>query len=54
MVKSKKQIIVDTLRSFKAEVETIQEHEGNTLTLYEIKPSPGTRVTRIRLSLIHI
>lgn len=48
MVKSKKQIIIDTLRSFNAEVDTIQEHEGNTLTLYEIKPSPGTRVTRIR------
>lgn len=43
-----KQIIIDTLRSFNAEVDTIQEHKGNTLTLYEIKPSPGTRVTRIR------
>lgn len=43
-----KQIIIDTLRSFKAEIDSITEYEGHTLTLYEVKPSPGTRVTRIR------
>lgn len=43
-----KQTIVDTLASFKAGIDTINEYQGHTLTLYEIKPSPGTRVTRIR------
>ena len=48
MDRTNKQILVDTLRSFNAEIDTIEEHEGHTLTLYEVKPSPGTRVTRIR------
>ena len=40
--------ILQTFRSFGIKVETITETEGATVTLYEVAPSVGTRISKIR------
>ena len=43
-----KQRIVQILDSFKVGVESIAEYKGSTLTLYEVKPKLGIRISKIR------
>ncbi len=40
--------IVDVLRNFGVEISTIRATVGPTITLYEITPAPGVRISRIR------
>jgi S-DNA-T family DNA segregation ATPase FtsK/SpoIIIE len=40
--------IVTTLRSFGIEISTIKATVGPTVTLYEITPAPGIRISKIR------
>ena len=40
--------IVDVLRSFGVEISSIKATVGPTITLYEITPAPGVRISRIR------
>ena len=40
--------IVDVLRNFGVEISSIKAIVGPTLTLYEITPAPGVRISRIR------
>ena len=51
--------IIETLQNFKIEVAKISAEVGPTVTLYEIVPAPGIRISKIKnleddLSLIHI
>ncbi|MFQ3671134.1 MAG: DNA translocase FtsK, partial [Verrucomicrobiia bacterium] len=41
------QLIVETLRHFKIDVEPGQITRGATITVFEVKPAPGIRVERI-------
>jgi len=43
-----KQKILQVLNSFNIGIENITEYQGNTLTLYQIKPKIGVRISRIR------
>ncbi len=43
-----KQRIVEVLRSFKIEISRIQATVGPTVTLYEIVPAPGIRISKIK------
>lgn len=43
-----KQKVVQILESFKVGVESIAEYKGSTLTLYEVKPKLGIRISKIR------
>lgn len=45
---SNKDRIVDTLRDYGVEIVEITATPGPTVTLYEIKPAPGTRIARIK------
>lgn len=40
--------IINVLRNFSVEIESIQATIGPTVTLYEIKPAQGVRIARIR------
>ena len=40
--------IVDVLRNFGVEISSIKATVGPTITLYEISPAPGVRISRIR------
>ncbi|MBP3229756.1 MAG: DNA translocase FtsK 4TM domain-containing protein [Prevotella sp.] len=40
--------IVDVLRNFGVEISSIKATVGPTITLYEITPAPGVRISRIR------
>ncbi len=40
--------IVETLRNFKIEIEKIKAVVGPTVTLYEIIPAPGVRISKIK------
>lgn len=40
--------IIDTLRSFKVEISSIRATVGPTVTLYEITPAQGVRISTIR------
>jgi DNA segregation ATPase FtsK/SpoIIIE, S-DNA-T family len=40
--------IIDTLLNFNIEVDKIQAEVGPTVTLYEIVPSPGIRISKIK------
>ena len=50
--------IIETLANYKIEIVKIKATIGPTVTLYEIIPAPGVRISKIRnledLSLIHI
>ncbi|MGQ9864405.1 MAG: DNA translocase FtsK 4TM domain-containing protein [Bacteroidia bacterium] len=43
-----KEKIVQTLKEFRIEVETIQATVGPTVTLFEIVPAPGVRISQIK------
>lgn len=43
-----KERIIDVLRSFGVEIESINATVGPTITLYEIKPARGVKITKIR------
>ena len=43
-----KKRIVDVLRNFGVEISSIKATVGPTITLYEITPAPGVRISRIR------
>ncbi len=43
-----KQRIVEVLRSFKIEISKIKATVGPTVTLYEIVPAPGIRISKIK------
>ncbi len=43
-----KQRIVEVLKSFKIEISKIQATVGPTVTLYEIVPAPGIRISKIK------
>ena len=47
LTKNKDQI-VSVLKSFGVEISTIKATIGPTITLYEITPAPGVRITKIR------
>ena len=47
LTKNKDQIVT-VLKSFGVEISTIKATVGPTITLYEITPAPGVRITRIR------
>lgn len=40
--------IVDTLKNYKIEIEKIKATIGPTVTLYEIVPAPGVRISKIK------
>ena len=40
--------IVDVLRTFGIEIESIKATVGPTITLYELTPAPGVRISKIR------
>src|SRR5690606_19322936 len=40
--------IVETLRNFSIEIDQIKATIGPTITLYEIIPKPGTRISKIK------
>ncbi len=40
--------IVDTLKNYKIEIQKIKATIGPTITLYEIIPAPGVRISKIR------
>jgi len=40
--------IVNTLRNYKIEIESIKASIGPTVTLYEIVPAPGVRISKIK------
>ncbi|KAA6317295.1 DNA translocase SpoIIIE, partial [termite gut metagenome] len=46
--KANKDKIIDTLRSFSIEISTIKATVGPTVTLYEITPAQGVRISKIR------
>ncbi|KAA6338792.1 DNA translocase SpoIIIE, partial [termite gut metagenome] len=46
--KANKDKIIDTLRSFGIEISTIKATVGPTVTLYEITPAQGVRISKIR------
>lgn len=43
-----KERIIEILKSFGVSVESVIENVGSTLTLYEVKPSLGVRISKIR------
>ena len=43
-----KERLINVLRNFSVEIESIQATIGPTVTLYEIKPAQGVRIARIR------
>ena len=45
---SNKKRIVETLRNYKIEITSIKATTGPTVTLYEIKPAPGVRISKIK------
>ena len=45
---SSRELIVNALRSYQVEIERIQSTIGPTVTLYEIVPVQGTRISKIR------
>ena len=45
---SNKNRIVDVLRNFGVEISSIKATVGPTITLYEITPAPGVRISKIR------
>ena len=45
---SNKDRIVDTLRNYNIEIVEITASPGPTVTLYEIKPAPGIRISKIK------
>src|SRR5690606_38108161 len=47
-VEANKNRIVDTLRNYNIENEHIKATIGPTVTLYEIIPKPGVRISRIK------
>lgn len=48
MEQDNKQLITEILKSFKIGIESIAEYKGATLTLYEIKPEMGVKISKIR------
>ncbi|MCQ2084057.1 MAG: DNA translocase FtsK [Bacteroidaceae bacterium] len=46
--KANKERIITVLRSFGIEIDTIQATVGPTITLYEITPAAGVRISKIR------
>lgn len=47
-LESNKQRITDTLQTFGIEISSIQATVGPTVTLYEIIPAPGVRISKIK------
>ncbi|HMR18703.1 MAG TPA: DNA translocase FtsK 4TM domain-containing protein [Sphingobacterium sp.] len=47
-LEANKNQIVETLRNFSIEIEHIKATIGPTITLYEIIPKPGTRISKIK------
>lgn len=47
-VQQNKQQIIDTLRNYGIEIKTIKATIGPTVTLYEIVPAPGVRISKIK------
>jgi len=47
-IKEKKSVIIDTLKSFDIDIATIKATAGATVTLFEVVPEKGTRITKIR------
>ena len=45
---SNKQRIIEVLRNFRVEISSIKATIGPTITLYEITPAPGIRISTIR------
>ena len=43
-----RELIVNALRSYQVEIEKIKSTIGPTVTLYEIVPAQGTRISKIR------
>lgn len=48
MEQDNKQRIIQVLDSFRIGIDSITEYEGSTLTLYEIKPQIGVKISKIR------
>ena len=46
--RANKELIVTTLRNFSIEIESIRATIGPTITLYEIVPKAGTKISKIR------
>ena len=46
--KANKDRIIEVLRSFDVEISSIKASVGPTITLYEITPAPGVRISKIR------
>ncbi|MCT4663999.1 MAG: DNA translocase FtsK [Flavobacteriales bacterium] len=47
-LQSNKEKIVETLRNYKIEISSISATVGPTITLYEIVPAPGVRISKIK------
>ncbi len=47
-LKSNKNMIVETLGNYKIEISKIMATVGPTITLYEIVPAPGVRISKIK------
>ena len=47
-LETNKNQIVETLNNYKIEVSKIKATVGPTVTLYEIVPSPGVRISKIK------
>ncbi|KXB37183.1 FtsK/SpoIIIE family protein [Bacteroidales bacterium KA00251] len=47
-IRANEQLIIDTLESFKIKVTPIKATVGPTVTLYEIEPDAGIKISRIR------
>jgi S-DNA-T family DNA segregation ATPase FtsK/SpoIIIE len=47
-LEANKEQIINTLRNFKIEVSKISADVGPTVTLYEIVPAPGVRISKIK------
>lgn len=47
-LENNKNNIINTLRNYKIEIESIKASIGPTVTLYEIVPAPGVRISKIK------
>ena len=48
ILEENKDNIVNTLRNYKIEIDSIKATIGPTITLYEIVPAPGVRISKIK------
>lgn len=47
-LEERKNLIINTLKNYKIEIDKIKATVGPTVTLYEIVPAPGVRISKIR------